>query len=117
MQSRRRGFKEITYSISKAAFEGARKTRVMYASSLNVGQLNGYLAELISQGLINYEPQTKLYYTTAKGRQYLKAYERYAESVEQLNQTESILDEICGGKKTAQARPVEAVSRTESPVA
>lgn len=108
---KRRGFKEITYSISKAAFEGARKTRVMYASNLNLGQLNGYLAALVSQDLMSYEPETRLYQTTAKGRQYMKAYERYSETMDQLSQTEGILEQICEGKKISQPRPLEAALR------
>jgi len=81
----------------------------MYASSLNLGQLNCYLAELISQGLIHFEPETKLYHATAKGRQYMKAYERYAETMDQLSHTESILAEICEKKKAPQPRRLEAI--------
>jgi len=111
VQTRRRGFKEITYSIVKGASQGARKTRVMYASSLNLGQLNTYLEELMSQGLIQFEPQTRLYFATAKGRQYLKAYEKYAETMDQMYQSESMLEEICEKKKLSQSGHLEALLR------
>jgi predicted transcriptional regulator len=108
---RRRNFDGITYSIVKGAFEGARKTRIMYASSLNLGQLNRYLAELMAQGLITYDPETKLYQTTVKGRQYLKTYERYAETIDQMSQAQTMLEEICERKRPARSTRLEAMVR------
>lgn len=83
----------------------------MYASNLNLGQLNIYLAELISQGLVQYEPETKLYHATAKGRGYVKAYERYAETMDQLSQTEGILEEMCEKRRVSQTGHLEAILR------
>ena len=79
------------YDILKAAQSGQKKTRVMYESKLNLKQLNLYLAELASNGLLNHVPDGKYYLTTEKGRAYVRAFEHYKESVDLLSAQEGAL--------------------------
>lgn len=79
-QPKRREAPEIASDILKAAGRGERKTRVMYGSALNSGQLKSYTEALIRQGLLAYDPGQRLYFTTDKGRQFVKFFDRFAET-------------------------------------
>jgi predicted transcriptional regulator len=91
---RRRAPKDIAYAIAKTAYAGQRKTRIMYAAGLNLTQLNEYLAALSSQGLIALETRERVYLTTEKGRQFVRAYEKYSETRDLLSEQERTLCEF-----------------------
>ncbi len=104
LKSRRRGFNEIVFAMVKSAYNGERKTTVMYRSSLNLSQLNAYLSVLVDRGLLEYERESRRYRATERGRQYAKAFERYSETRDLLIEQEKMLEGICSikAKKVAQ---------------
>jgi predicted transcriptional regulator len=91
---RRRGEKEIAHDIIQAADGGARKTAIMYASRLNPSQLRTHLQRLLEEGFLEQRGENSLYRATAKGRRYLKAFERYSESIQSVSEQERALDEF-----------------------
>lgn len=93
-QLRRRDATEIASDILKAAGRGERKTRVMYASALNSGQLKNYTEELITQGLLAYDSGQRLYLATDKGRQFVKFFDRFAETRDLLIEQSRALDSL-----------------------
>lgn len=77
---RRRDAYQISADILRASGHGERKTRVMYASALNTVQLKRYTAMLIKQGLLAYDTGQRLFFVTDKGRQFVRSFDRYAET-------------------------------------
>ena len=75
-ERRRRSNYEIAALIVSAAAP-ERKTRLMYASRLNLDVLNKYLGSLIEYGLLTNDALSKTYRATPKGLRYLKAYQEY----------------------------------------
>jgi predicted transcriptional regulator len=65
---------DIAAAILEIAQGGAIKTRIMYKAFLSFPQLKEYLELLQDGGLLNYVAEEKEYYTTEKGRQFLKMY-------------------------------------------
>jgi predicted transcriptional regulator len=63
----------------------------MYESGLNLKQLNLYLNELISNGALEFRAAEKRYYTTEKGRTFLRAFDHYRETVNLLDKQEAAL--------------------------
>ena len=53
---------------------GSRKTHIMYEAGLNLKQLNLYLGELTANGALNFEQAQKRYYTTERGRAFIRAF-------------------------------------------
>ncbi|MGD0477814.1 MAG: winged helix-turn-helix domain-containing protein [Nitrososphaerales archaeon] len=88
---RRRDSGEITYAILKAAAGGQRKTRIMYQSSLNLKQLNQYIEELVLNELLGYQPATRCYQTTERGRTFTRMFENYKETRDLLSEQEKAL--------------------------
>ena len=72
----RRSYYEIAALIVSAA-SPEKKTRLMYASRLNLDVLNRYLKSLIENGLLTDDKATRTYKATPKGLQYLKAFQEY----------------------------------------
>ena len=62
---------EIVASILEAANGGVTKTKIMYKAFLSFDQLKEYLEVLSNNGLLDYEPNSRLFRTTAKGFQFL----------------------------------------------
>lgn len=71
----RRSREEIAAAILESARKGARKTQLMYSSMTSYHQLAKYLAVFVSEGLIEYRPKEKKYFTTGKGVQFLEVHE------------------------------------------
>lgn len=69
---------EIIGSILRSAAhgEGTMKTRIMYNSLLSYTQLTEYLGYLTSNGLLEYDRASKLYYTSRKGLELLDIYNK-----------------------------------------
>ena len=69
-----RGPIEITANILEVAKEGSRKTRIMYLGNLSFDLAKKYLKQLEQLDLIEVKNTTngeKMYYVTAKGKQFL----------------------------------------------
>lgn len=65
---------DIAADVLEVAQGGAIKTRIMYKAFLSFPQLKEYLELLQGGGLLDYVAEEKEYYTTEKGRQFLKMY-------------------------------------------
>lgn len=70
---------DIMASILNEAFEGARKTRIMYGCNLSYRQLQSYLKLLVGMKLLRVvlekkSSKTTFFETTAKGQDFLLAY-------------------------------------------
>lgn len=74
-----------------AAMPGGRKTHIMYESGLNLKQLNMYLEELVSHGALEFRVAEKRYFTTEKGKGFVRAFDRYRETINLLNKEEATL--------------------------
>lgn len=75
-----RGRLDIIADILNAAFEGVRKTHIMYRCNLSFKQLKRYLSFLLKRGLLypifdNNDPNPELFEITDKGKEFLKVYE------------------------------------------
>ncbi len=68
---------EIVHDILKHSDFSSRKTTLMHKSSLDSKQANHYLPDLVSHGLLRFEPEGRFYVATARGRDFVRLYERY----------------------------------------
>jgi predicted transcriptional regulator len=50
------------------------KTKIMYKAYVPHEMMNDLLASLVDNGLLYYDPETRLYSTTAKGNRFLEYY-------------------------------------------
>ena len=82
--SQRRSSLDITADILRIAWNGAKKTRVVYGANLNFKLLNEYLFKLKEAGLVTYSSEDRLIETTAKGREYLKQFDILKDSVKRI---------------------------------
>lgn len=107
-ERRRRDANQIKYEVLTAALPGLKKTHIMYESGLNVKQLNLYLGELISHGALEFRPLERRYFTTGKGRAFVRAFDRYWEIISMLNKEEAALAQFfpASTKKTFASRYV-----------
>ncbi len=90
-ERRRRDSNQIKYEMLMSAMTGGRKTHIMYQSGLNLKQLNLYLGELTLNGAMEFKMQEKRYYTTEKGRAFVRAFDHYRETVNMLSKQEAAL--------------------------
>ncbi|UVS70621.1 winged helix-turn-helix domain-containing protein [Nitrososphaera viennensis] len=65
---------DIASAILDVAKDGALKTAIMYKAYMSFPQLNEYLELLLSNGLLEYVPEQKMYHTTRKGKRFLDNY-------------------------------------------
>ena len=105
-ERRRRDSNQIKYEVLMAALPGGRKTHIMYESGLNLKQLNLYLGDLITHGALEFRPQEKRYFTTERGRAFVKAFDHYRETLNLLGKQEAALAEFfpTTAKRTLVAR-------------
>ncbi len=97
-----RGKLDIIADILNVAMKNARKTQIMYQANLSHKVMQKYLAEIARAQLISYEDEKQHYSLTDKGREFLKAYERYSKNSKYvkkwLNDMETkrqVLDRLC----------------------
>lgn len=63
---------DIAAAILDIAQGGSIKTRIMYKAFLSFPQLKEYLDTLTDGGLLKYVEQERVYYTTEKGKRFIK---------------------------------------------
>jgi len=68
---------EITAEIMKECLLPQCKTHIMYKGNLSFAQTNAYLTMLTTRGLLTHD--NGRYETTAKGRQFISAYNQISE--------------------------------------
>ncbi|MGI0044242.1 MAG: winged helix-turn-helix domain-containing protein [Nitrososphaeraceae archaeon] len=71
---------EYIAEILIVALEGEQKTRVMYRVYTSYKQLKQILEELQRAELLMYNPYSKTYHTTNKGRHFLELYRELSKS-------------------------------------
>jgi predicted transcriptional regulator len=101
-----RGRLDIIADILQVVSGDAKKTQIMYQANLSYRVLQKYLAEIAGASLINFEDERRCYVLTAKGREFLDAYEKYSKTnrhvEKQLNDVRSkrsILEKLCSGEE------------------
>ena len=65
---------DIAAAILEISLEGAIKTKIMYKAFLSFPQLKEYLGVLLEKDLLKHDSDEQKYYTTEKGKQYLRMY-------------------------------------------
>jgi predicted transcriptional regulator len=71
---------EYIAEILIVALEGEQKTRVMYRVYTSYKQLKQILEELQQVELLMYNPYSKTYHTTNKGKRFLELYREFSKS-------------------------------------
>jgi predicted transcriptional regulator len=71
---------EFIAEILNTALEGEQKTKIMYRVYTSYRQLKGTLEELQQVEMLAYNPYSKTYHTTAKGKHFLELYRELAKS-------------------------------------
>lgn len=71
-KKRYRSRNEIMEDMLNAALGGATKTKILYISYLSLAQLKEYLPLVLERGLLEYDAKQKRYFTTMKGREFLR---------------------------------------------
>jgi len=66
---------EIMAAILERAVEGTKKTQMMYGANLSFYQIEGYVRYLLKMGFLSFEKEGRLYWTTNKGREFLRSFE------------------------------------------
>lgn len=58
------------------SLNGAKKTKIMYSAQLSYKKLEELLPLAIAKGMLEYDENERVYRTTAKGKAYLKSYNK-----------------------------------------
>lgn len=74
---------DIVRDVLTVALVRVRKTRIMYRANLSFVQLEKYLEELLTTGLVE-SAGASTYVTTKKGEEFLQSYLRYLERLNKL---------------------------------
>jgi predicted transcriptional regulator len=97
-----RGRLDIIAAILRAASENAKKTQIMYQANLSYKVLQRYLTEVNEASLIDFEYEKQCYMLTAKGKEFLEAYEEYSrdnrhleKQLNEINGKKKVLEELC----------------------
>jgi predicted transcriptional regulator len=65
---------DIVAAILEITLEGSVKTRIMYSAFLSYPQLKEYMKLLTESGLLDYSEENRKYYTSEKGRLFIRMY-------------------------------------------
>ena len=79
---------EIITCLLSNAYNGSRKTRLIYKCNLSVSLFNKYVTHIIDGGLIKKHIEEKgveIYLITDKGKAFLKDYEKIKKILEKMN--------------------------------
>ncbi len=97
-----RGRLDIIADILDVASRNAKKTQIMYQANLNYKVLQKYLAEISEALLIDFEDEERCYLLTAKGREFLDAYQKYSKTSKHIEKRISdvlikkkVLNDLC----------------------
>jgi predicted transcriptional regulator len=83
----------------------AKKTQIMYQANLSYKVLTRYLREVSAASLVDFECEKQCYVLTAKGREFLEAYNEYSRDnrhlekrLSEINGKKKVLEELCSNK-------------------
>lgn len=100
-----RGRLDIIADILHVASRNAKKTQIMYQANLSYKVLQRYLAEITGASLINFEGERQCYMLTAKGLEFLDAYQKYSKTNRHIEKRlndiltkKKVLEELCPSK-------------------
>jgi predicted transcriptional regulator len=100
-----RGRLDIIADILHVASRNAKKTQIMYQANLSYKVLQRYLAEITGASLINFEDEKHCYMLTAKGREFLEAYQKYSKTNKHIEKRindvlskKQVLEKLCPNK-------------------
>ena len=96
---------DIIADILRVASGNVKKTQIMYQANLSYKVLQRYLAEIVGASLISFENRKKCYMLTAKGREFLDAYQEYSEinrhvekRLNDVRTSKRVLERLCSNK-------------------
>ena len=96
---------DIIADILHVVSQNPKKTQIMYQANLSYKVLQRYLAEIIEASLINFEDEKRCYMLTAKGREFLDAYQEYSEinrhvekRLNDVRTSKRVLERLCSNK-------------------
>ncbi|HYD92132.1 MAG TPA: winged helix-turn-helix domain-containing protein [Flavobacterium sp.] len=67
---------DIVAMILRTSLDGAKRTKIMYSTQLSYNKLMELLSVAIKKEMLEYDEKNRIYRTTAKGRAYLKNYDK-----------------------------------------
>jgi predicted transcriptional regulator len=73
---RHRSRYDIVAIILRTSLNGAKKTKIMYSTQISYDKLMELLSLTIKKGMLEYDEKEHLYRTTAKGKAYLRNYDK-----------------------------------------
>jgi len=101
-----RGRLDIIADILHVASRNAKKTQIMYQANLSYKVLQRYLAEITGASLINFEDERQCYMLTAKGQEFLDAYQEYSKTnrqvekrVDDVRAKKNVLEKLCSSEQ------------------
>ena len=97
---------DIIADILHVVSRNAKKTQIMYQANLSYRVLQKYIAETAEASLITFEDNKRCYTLTAKGQEFLDAYQEYFKTnihvEERLNDARTkkdVLEKLCPSKQ------------------
>jgi predicted transcriptional regulator len=100
-----RGRLDIIADILHVVSGNAKKTQIMYQANLSYKVLQKYLAEIVEASLISFEDERRFYILTAKGREFLDAYQEYSKTTRQVEKRvndvrskKNVLEKLCSSQ-------------------
>jgi predicted transcriptional regulator len=100
-----RGRLDIIADILHVVSGNAKKTQIMYQANLSYKVLQKYLAEITGASLISFEDERRCYILTAKGREFLDAYQEYSKTnrhvekrLDDVRTRKKVLEELCSSE-------------------
>jgi predicted transcriptional regulator len=100
-----RGRLDIIADILQVVSGSARKTQIMYQANLSYRVLQKYLAEITGASLICFEDGKRCYTLTAKGQEFLDAYQEYFRTsthvekrLNDVRNKKQVLEKLCSGR-------------------
>lgn len=92
LKRKRRSGALILRDILLAAEKGAKKTHIMFGTNMNPLVLTRYLDFAVKRGLL--EQKAYIYFTTEKGREFLRWFGRLEELVEEVERVKGELAKL-----------------------
>ncbi len=96
---------DIIADILHVVSRNAKKTQIMYQANLSYTVLQKYIAETTGASLISFEDEKRCYTLTAKGQEFLDAYQEYFKNnshvekrLNDVRTKKDVLEKLCSSK-------------------
>lgn len=67
---------DIIAKMLRTSLDGAKRTKIMNSTQLSYNKLMEFLSLLDKNGMLEYDEKERIYKTTAKGKAYLRNYDK-----------------------------------------